>query len=418
MSTEATTTDQPEAATRSGGPPGVLAIAGAASIGAGVIHATATGAHGEHRQTAITFALLAVFQIGWGVLALSRSRRWLALLGAAGNAAALGGFVLAQTSGIGFVDGLEEVEPVQLADGLAAALAAVAVLAALVAAAGRLTWLQRPQPVMTGLAMLATVGLAVPAMVSTGEHRHAGGQAETAASGDHAHGEEASGGGDGEEASGGDHGASTVPPRPYDGTLPVDLGGVPGVSADEQAEAEALLTETIEGLPQWADTQTAIDAGYRSIGDAGTGHEHYIKWDLIGDDKQFDPDYPESLVYRVEGDQRILAAAMYMLNPGDTLETAPDIGGELIQFHIHDNLCFGGADGSLRVVDVAPPGTECERGRRVGQPVPMMHMWIEAHPCGPFAALEGIGAGQVAEGETRACDEAHGHGGEETAQGG
>jgi hypothetical protein len=38
----------------------------------------------------------------------------------------------------------------------------------------------------------------------------------------------------------------------------------------------------------------------------------------------------------------------------------------------------------------------------------MVHVWIESHPCGPFAALEGIAGGQVPEGEEPLCDSAHG----------
>ena len=38
----------------------------------------------------------------------------------------------------------------------------------------------------------------------------------------------------------------------------------------------------------------------------------------------------------------------------------------------------------------------------------MIHVWIEKHPCGPFAALEGLGAGQIRDGEERLCDVAHG----------
>ena len=35
---------------------------------------------------------------------------------------------------------------------------------------------------------------------------------------------------------------------------------------------------------------------------------------------------------------------------------------------------------------------------------PMLHVWTIPNPCGPFAALEGIGAGQVPVGQTRNCD--------------
>jgi hypothetical protein len=38
----------------------------------------------------------------------------------------------------------------------------------------------------------------------------------------------------------------------------------------------------------------------------------------------------------------------------------------------------------------------------------MIHVWIKEHPCGPFAALEGIAGGTIAAGETRLCDHAHG----------
>jgi hypothetical protein len=43
-----------------------------------------------------------------------------------------------------------------------------------------------------------------------------------------------------------------------------------------------------------------------------------------------------------------------------------------------------------------------------GPETPMIHVWIRKHPCGPFAALEGVGAGQVKAGETTLCDHVHG----------
>jgi hypothetical protein len=379
--------------------PSVLAIAALASIGAGAVHAAAVGVHNEHRQAMYAFVLLAVFQIGWGALAFVRSHRLVALLGAAGNAVALGGFVLARTSGIGFVDGLEEVEDVQFADGLAAALAAVAIVGALASVIGRFAWARRPQPVLVGLTVLATLGLVVPGMVAAGGHAHAGG-----------HGEGHSDG----------HAETAIPPEPYDGTLPVDFSGVPGVSAEEQREAEELATITIQRLPQFADTRTAYERGYRSIGDAPTGVEHYINWRAIDDEHVLDPDHPESLVYQVDGDRRTLVAAMFMLRSSDTLETTPDIGGELIQWHVHNDLCFAGEDFAWRVADVAAPPEECRPGTsRLGgrNASPMIHVWITSHPCGPFAALEGIGGGDIPEGETRACDQHHGDPNADVAEG-
>lgn len=43
-------------------------------------------------------------------------------------------------------------------------------------------------------------------------------------------------------------------------------------------------------------------------------------------------------------------------------------------------------------------------------PTPMVHVWITKNPCGPFAALEGIGGGTIAPGQTRLCDHLHGTG--------
>ena len=101
---------------------------------------------------------------------------------------------------------------------------------------------------------------------------------------------------------------------------------------DQQREAEELVTITLERLPQFTDPEYAYAQGYRSIRDAATGHEHFMKWELIDDGRMLDPDHPESLVYEVDretGEKR-LAAAMFMANRGDTLDSVPDIGGPLV----------------------------------------------------------------------------------------
>jgi hypothetical protein len=390
--------------------PLTLAVAALASIGAGAIHATAAGSHSEHRSAVVAFAVMAVFQIGWGALALTRSSRLIALVGAAGNAAAVGGWVLAKTSGIGFVTGLDVQEDPQFADSLAAALAVVAVVGAVLALGslvGRLSWSPRSQPVLVGVSALAAVALTVPGMVSTGSHSHAGGHGGEAARADdghsHADGEAAV---DDHTDSG--HEETAIAPTPYDPTKPIDLSGVDGVTPEQQARAENLIAITLLRLPQWSDTKVAEAAGYKSIGDGFTGYEHFINWDTINDEFTLDPDHPESLVYRVDRDgTRTLEATMFMLPQGETLESVPDLGGKLTQWHIHDNLCFTPGD-APKVRGVAGAGEECPPGLTKLDPVPMIHVWTVSHPCGPFAALEGVGAGQIQEDEERLCDHAHG----------
>ena len=107
---------------------GWLAIVAAASLAAGAIHATAIGAHSEHRQAALIFTLTAVVQLAVGVSALMRPGPGLLTLGAMANVGAILGWILAKTVGLPF-EGLDAAEPLQRADTLAAILAAVAALA-------------------------------------------------------------------------------------------------------------------------------------------------------------------------------------------------------------------------------------------------------------------------------------------------
>ena len=94
--------------------------------------------------------------------------------------------------------------------------------------------------------------------------------------------------GDRADQCGHDHGGADRAASPataaYDPTKPIDLSGVEGVTPEQQAYAENLVAVTLVRLPQWADPAVAEAAGFHSIGDAVTGHEHYVQWDWIDDD--------------------------------------------------------------------------------------------------------------------------------------
>ena len=187
---------------------------------------------------------------------------------------------------------------------------------------------------------------------------------------------------------------------------------VPGVTPEQQARAEELVTRTIDELPQYADVDTLAAKGYFTIGDEATGDEHFINWNLINDDTILDPSAPEALVFQPQPDgSKKLAAAMFMMRDGSTLDDVPELGGPLTQWHIHDDLCFNNDPVAPRLASITEVGGPCPEGMAKFDPSPMIHVWITPHPCGPFAALEGIGGGQIAAGETRLCDTAHGHGG-------
>jgi hypothetical protein len=210
----------------------------------------------------------------------------------------------------------------------------------------------------------------------------------------------------------GDHGGeghtTGAVAKPYDPSKPIDLSGTPGVTEAQQAAAENLIAVTLFDLPQWSDYRVAEAAGFSSIGDGRTGHEHFVNWAWINDDITLDPDFPESLVYEPQPDgSRKLVSAMYMLPDSVALTDVPNIGGALMQWHIHDDLCFTLGD-APRVAGITTPSAGCPAGQQKFPPAPMIHVWIVPHRCGPFAALEGVGAGTIAEGEERLCDHAHG----------
>ena len=380
-----------------------LAVAALSSSGAGAIHAAAIGAHGEHHQAVLTFTAVAFAQIGFGVLALMYPRRLFVLAGAVANAGFFAGWVFAKTSGISFIDGLEQIEPVQFADGVAAALAAVAVIAGVIALISGLRSIHMWHSTLAMSAFLTAL-VAVPGMVAAGGHTHATGHTHggaTASAAGHTHAATGSPG-----PAGHSHAPAVVPPKKYDPTKPIDLSGVPGVSPEQQARAENLIAITLLRLPHFASTATAEAEGFHSIGDAITGDEHYINLNYFHDGRILDPDHPESLVYEPDGKGgKKLVAAMFMLETGQTLADVPDVGGKLTQWHIHNNLCF---TVSGVVAGLTAPDGSCSAPLVKGPDTPMIHVWIRPHPCGPFAALEGIGGGQIADGETRLCDTAHG----------
>ncbi len=418
---------------------GGLAVAGFASLAAGAIHAAAVGVHNEHPQAVRVFVVAALFQLAWGALAQRRTSRIFAMIGVAGNSVLIAGWIMAKTGGIGFVDGLEAKEAIQFADGLAATFAAIAVCAAAVT-------FVRPSALavksaIAGVAAIAVAGLTLPGMVAAGSHIHAHGDDTTA--GAHTHGADTTAAAAGVEAthnhttdtsvaaietthnhstdpatttdpaSGGTvhaHATATaLPTTKYDPTKPLDFSGVAGVTPEQQAAAENLVAITLLRLPKFSDPAVAEALGWHSIGDGITGVEHYLNWELINDNDYLNPDMPESLVYDVsarDGTKK-LVSAMFMLPDNVSLNDVPNLGGALMQWHIHDNLCFAQGDHPT-VAGLTSSDGGCPAGLTKFKPAPMIHVWITPNPCGPFAALEGVGAGTIAEGETRLCDHVHG----------
>jgi hypothetical protein len=168
------------------------------------------------------------------------------------------------------------------------------------------------------------------------------------------------------------------------------------------------VRDTLRDLPKYADSRVAYAAGYRSIGDAATGDEHYVNWAYVNDGRILDSQYPESLVYEYRNGVQTLVAAMYMMPLGTRFTDAPDVGGALTQWHVHSDLCLTNDPVQKMLSWLVAVNGVCPAGSSKAGDTPMLHVWVVPNPCGPFAALEGIGAGQVPAGQTRLCDTAHG----------
>jgi hypothetical protein len=185
-------------------------------------------------------------------------------------------------------------------------------------------------------------------------------------------------------------------PKPFDPSAPIDFSGIGGVTPEQALRASNLIQANRRDLAKYATTSAAYADGYRSIGDAGSGYEHYIKQSLVNDNKMLDTTAPESLVYQVAGSARTLVSAMYIALPGTLITDATlnNYAGGLMQWHVHTNLCWGlDAQGNPKVVGTTNAAGVCTVGVLGTGGAPMVHVWLAAHPCGPFAAVEGVAAG-------------------------
>lgn len=198
--------------------------------------------------------------------------------------------------------------------------------------------------------------------------------------------------------------STTVVKAAATGVGGIKLTSETGVTPVELERADKLIATTITDLKYFRTPAMAYAKGYRSIGDAVTGDEHYVNWSYSNDGHILDPLRPESVVYEVKNGAQTAVAAMYALPFGSTFASVPDVGGALTQWHVHANLCLTDNPQQRVVSGITSLNGACPPGTSKAGNTPMLHVWAFPNPCGPFAALEGIGAGQVPAGQTRQCD--------------
>ncbi|MGE0794935.1 MAG: hypothetical protein AB7H43_09280 [Acidimicrobiia bacterium] len=369
---------------RRGGPPGTwVGLAAAAGVGAGLVHAAAAGTHAGDATVVRLFAVAAVVQVALGLALASRPTGRVVRAGLLANLGALAAWALSRTVGIDLVAGLAEREAVGVQDLVAAGLEVVAVVAAGLALASRPG--SRPAPAALRGWLPALVVLPVLVGV-TAEHAH----------GDHDHHHDV---GTMAAADGHDHA-----PAPASGLAvdPVFAGADTSTASDDElAVAKDLVEQTRAGVAgRFSDEASVLAAGYTSIGDGRRvgGYEHFVNVAYLGDGSELDPSRIESLVFERTATGKRLVSAMYVLGPGKTMADVPELAGDLTAWHDHQNLCWDAS--GTRLSGVVVDGRCVPSGIRRATS-PMLHVWLEAHECGPFAGIEAHGDAAAG------CDHSH-----------
>jgi len=344
-----------------------LAVAATASAGAGLVHAAAAGTHNGDATLAWLFAVTAIAQLGWAALSVFWPHRLLIAAGVALNGGAALAWALSRT--VGLFGPLAEIEAVGVQDLLAAVLGTFAAVGAALALTRRPLGV-RMNYLGAGLAATLVLALAMPAMAA--EHTHG-------ASHDHDHGETAA------HPHTGQHAEAAAGP-----VVTVDD---PRLTKAERSRAVDLIDETRAALAAFPDEEAIVAAGYASIGDGrGVGRfEHFVNRTYLMDDRDLDADAIESIVVQVQPDgTKKVMSAMYILAPGSTMDDVPNVAGELSVWHDHQNLCWDPS--GTRLAGVLVNG-QCRPAGVLRATSPMLHVWIEDTPCGPFTGIEGHGGG-------------------------
>ena len=144
-------------------------------------------------------------------------------------------------------------------------------------------------------------------------------------------------------------------------------------TAAETLTATHILLDTRHALEKFQDVDVAREAGYAV--DGMRGREFHADNEAYkGDDRYFDPERPETLVYAVaDSGQPVLIGAMFQMN--GIGQPGPAIAGPLTVWHAHDHVCFGLFPPAL--AGLTSPFGQCPLGS-ITMPITneMLHVWV------------------------------------------
>lgn len=170
-------------------------------------------------------------------------------------------------------------------------------------------------------------------------------------------------------------------------TGPIVSANDPRLTPAQQSAASALLVASRAAIASLPTTTALAAGGYVSAGDNSGGLQHWVNDSYTHDGRELDPSRIESFVVNPTSGRTV--GAMFMLEPGKTMANVPNIAGELTIWHVHPTICFSNTQ-IWHFVSFAINKT-CPTGSTPREVPPMIHVWSDDPPCGPFVGAEGHG---------------------------
>jgi hypothetical protein len=163
-----------------------------------------------------------------------------------------------------------------------------------------------------------------------------------------------------------------------------------GVTGAQLQAAVTLIDETRAAVAKYMDLKAAIKAGYKPMEPPQFEIVHYVNSAYMNEADVLNPSHVQSLIYFNGKHGPVLIGAMYIMPAiGDK---GPEIGGQLTQWHHHDNLCFDRKTGMVvafahdAFFDNGGLSGSCPAGSSNRSTPEMLHVWVIDNPDGPFGA--------------------------------
>jgi hypothetical protein len=362
----------------------------ALSVGAGVIHFAVAGGHFDVSWWhGAFFAVVAWLQLSWAAVILVRPTRRLLAVGAIVNTGVIATWLVSRLWGVPVGPELWTREPVSFADGLATGLEVGIVTLALVVLVRPAVAQRSIRPSLAGVgiglsgvavAVVSTVALA-PSFASAHHGTDGSTDGDTAASDHHAEAPAA-------DAAASDTAAGhTNTVIAADGTSACEQSGYGNEGNSGHGERGPVPFDPLDAATR--DTFAAqvrqaneVAARYPTVSDAEAAGwrritpyvpciaAHYIKGGALGN--PFDPSEPEILLFDgTEPDSKLVGLSYLVFAQPE--QPPEGFAGGNDPWHVHRQLCLGGAGGGV-LGDESTTSEECEaRGGRV---VPLDNLWM------------------------------------------